>query len=57
MEMDIQIRREEREFQLQMINLLTHNNHSMIPPATPSYPMHYRYGGYYVDELVTLNSY
>ena len=51
MEMDIQMRREERELQLQMINMLTRNNHVMSPPGAPSYSMHsgYGYGGYDPD--------
>ena len=50
MEMDAQMRREEREFQLQMINMLTRNN-GMLPSGAPSYPMHstYGYGGYDPD--------
>ena len=43
MEMDAQMRREEREFQLQMINMLTRNN-GMLPSGAPSYPMHSTYG-------------
>ena len=48
MEMYIQTRREEREFQLQMINMLTRNTHVM---SSPSYSMHshYGYGGYDPD--------
>ena len=51
MEMDIQMRREEREFQLQMMNMLTHNTHVMSPPGAPSYSVHsgYGYGGYDPD--------
>ena len=51
MEMDIHMRREEREFQLQMMNMLTRNTHGMSPPGAPSYPMHstYGYGGYDPD--------
>ena len=51
MEMDIQMRREEREFQLQIVNMLTGNAHGMSPPGAPSKPMHsaYGYGGYDPD--------
>ena len=51
MEMDIQMKREEREFQLQMMNMLTRNTHVMSPPDALSYSMHsgYGYGGYVPD--------
>ncbi|XP_065904002.1 uncharacterized protein [Dysidea avara] len=50
-EMDAQLRREEREFQLQMMNMLTRNSRGMLPPVAPSYPMHstYGYDGYDPD--------
>ena len=50
-EMDAQLRREEREFQLQMTNMLTRNSRGMLPPVAPSYPMHstYGYDGYDPD--------
>ena len=35
MEMDIHMRREEREFQLQMMDMLTRNTHGMSPPGAP----------------------
>ena len=43
-EMDAQLRREEREFQLQMMSMLTRGGHGMLPPVAPSYPMHSTYG-------------
>ena len=49
-EIDIQMRMEDREFQLQMMSMLTHNTHGMSPPGAPSYPMHSTYGyGNYVS--------
>ena len=49
MEIDIQMRMEEREFQLQMMSMLTRNTHGIS--GDPSYPMHftYGYGNYYVN--------
>ena len=43
-QMDMQMRREERQFQLQMV---TRNSHSTLPPG-PSCPA-YGYGGYDPD--------
>ena len=34
-EMDVLTRREERQFQLQMMNILTCNNQDMLPPGIP----------------------
>ena len=48
MEMDVQMRREEREFQLQMMNIMTRSNHGMLPPGAPSYTT-YGYGSYDPD--------
>ena len=47
------MRREEREFQLQMMNVLTHNTHVMSTPGAPSYSVHsgYGYGGYDSDAI------
>lgn len=49
--MEGQMRREDRELQLQMMNMLTHSSHSMLPPGDPSYSMHSTdgYGGYHCD--------
>ena len=40
-ELDAQMRREERQFHLQMMQMLMQQNmaHS-VPPPTPHYPMH-----------------
>ena len=43
MELDAQIRQEERQFQLQMMQMLMQQNNIMahsVPPPTPHYPMH-----------------
>jgi len=47
-EMNMQMRREEREFQLQLMNIMARNRSSMLPPSPPSYPT-YGYGGYDSD--------
>ena len=47
-EMNMQMRREEREFQLQLMNIMACNRSSMLPPSPPSYPT-YGYGGYDSD--------
>ena len=51
MKMDIQMRMEEREFQQQMMCMLTQNTHGMSPSGAPSYPMHFTcgYGDYDAD--------
>ena len=39
MEMDMQMQREKREYQLQVLNVLSQNNHGMLPSGAPSYSM------------------
>ena len=47
-EMDMQMQREERKFQLQLLNLLSRSNHNMLSPDGPLFST-YGYGGYNSD--------
>ena len=40
MEIDAQMRREERQFQLQMMQMLMQHNMTVPSPPPPQYPMH-----------------
>lgn len=57
MELDAQLRREEREFQLQMLQILTQQNtpRHLSPPPVPHYGLHssFNFGGAEYDPDAT----